>query len=849
MPSLLRTLSLRYLRRRWFRALLIAVSIALGVATLVATQALNRSMTRAVGAAANPAPGGGALQVTNGDLGVPRELARQIVEANLPGVRAALPVVIGRVTLPDLDGRSVRLLGADRPEKADLGEAFGLEVAVNPLNFRPGTRAALAGADLAASLPPGTATLRVRGGGREHRLSLVGTVRGRGQAAALGGNVLLLPLDDAGHVLGRPGVVNRVDLVLQPAADVATVRREVEGLLAGRATVRSAGEADTGFQDVIGGVQIGFQLSGAGALVVGLFLVYNVLSVSVAERRHDIGILRSLGATRSQVAGLFAGEAVLLGLAGSVLGLPLGYALARLALAPMGRVLSTVFPLEVQSAEVTPGLALAAVAAGAATALLAALVPAVQAGAEQPADAVRRSPPRRTLASRLAQIAASAAVIALGVGCVAARAHLPPRVGTFVGLVLTLVGTLAAAPLFAALTAWLLGPVLRRLLGLEGRLAADNLARSPGRTGLVVGALAAGVALVLQTAGTTLSTEGTVLTWIEESVTADLFVSADAPVGTGGQNQPLSDELGRRFAEVPGVAAALPVRFRRVDFRNSNVFLVALDPRAFYDANRGRVTEDRKRLFLDMRSPGDVVVSDNFARLYGLGVGDGFSLPTPDGPVSVRVAATVVDYSWNRGTVFLDLEWYRQHFRDDLVDVYDLFLEEGADADAVRDTLLRRWGLEHNLVILTRPMLRDAVTSAIRGLYGLAYAQELVLGLVAALGVVSALLISVLQRRRELGLLRAVGATQGQVLRSVLAESALMGLTGGIVGVLVGVPLEWFTVGVLLPDESGFTFDFRVPWATAVGVAAASVAVALVAGLGPAWHAMRLRIAEAIAYE
>src|SRR5205823_11632284 len=135
----------------------------------------------------------------------------------------------------------------------------------------------------------------------------------------------------------------------------------------------------------------------------------------------------------------------------------------------------------------------------------------------------------------------------------------------------------------------------------------------------------------------------------------------------------------------------------------------------------------------------------------------------------------------------------------------------GADAEAVREVVLRRWGAEHALVALTRPELRQRVSDTIHQLYAIPYAQGLVVGLVAGLGVVVALLISVLQRRRELGLLRAVGASRSQVLRSVLAEATMMGIVGSVVGLLVGVPLEWYAVRIVLFDEAGFLFPVRVP--------------------------------------
>ena len=188
-------------------------------------------------------------------------------------------------------------------------------------------------------------------------------------------------------------------------------------------------------------------------------------------------------------------------------------------------------------------------------------------------------------------------------------------------------------------------------------------------------------------------------------------------------------------------------------------------------------------------------------------------------------------------------------FGDPQVDLYHVYVRPGVNPETVRDTITRKWGPSQALVVLTRQQLRDDIRRLLRRIYFFAYAQEVVVGLVAVLGLVSALLISVLQRRRELGLLRAVGASQVQVLRSVLAEALLMGLIGSLIGLLVGIPLEWYVLRVLMLDEAGFSFPVLVPWTAATFVLASGVLVASLAGMLPALQAVRLRIPEAIAYE
>jgi putative ABC transport system permease protein len=719
-----------------------------------------------------------------------------------------------------------------------------------------------------------------------HLMIKAGTIHADGFAADLIRNVLIMDAHDAAEMLGQPGLATRIDLFLEPDANRQIVAQRIESRLAQRnrelqavsiaglvaqsqltgkigsltfstqesvPKVRTPEANDQRVQDVMAGLQIGFSLCGFGAIVVGLFLVYNALAVTVAERRHEIGILRSVGASRGQIWRLFLGEAGLLGITGAVLGVPAGVGLAHLGLDPMKGVLSDLFiALEGNKVVMTAETIVMASLAGIMTALVAALVPAIRAAREQPADAVRRNPQAVPWEFRLAQMILSLGLMGGGVILILVRGRLQVRTGSYGGLVLVLLGLLLLTPLLAEGIARLLQPVIRVMFGLEARLAADNLVRSPGRTGLVITALAAGVAMVLQTAGVIRSNEEAILKWVDESIAADLFITSGSPVSGSGQNMPLKEDFGKQIeAAFPAVRSALPVRFHQTDFANTLVFIVALDSQGFYAADKERATVPGLELYPLLTQPNNILVSENFAALYGTRTGDTITLSESREPTPFHVVGTVVDYSWNRGTIIMDRDLYKRCFHDSLVDAFDVYVRPGKDPDAVRKAITRSplWGVERSLVVMKRDELRQRIADMIRRLFGIAYSQEIVVGLVAAMGVVMALLISVLQRRRELGLLRAVGATRGQILGTVVAEAMLMGVIGTVIGLAVGVPIEWYCVQVIMFEEAGFLFPVLIPWLEAGLIAGIALVVATIAGLGPAWHTSRLRIPEAIAYE
>jgi putative ABC transport system permease protein len=836
---------------------LVLLSIALGVATCVATGVLDASLEKAFQTSATPLAGFADLYVSNGDSGVPAALAEQL--AQVPGVQSAQPLVLQRVALPELGHRSALLLGTDR--SADAAPSCWT-VRMRQLTSQDYGRmvffrkmAVLLDQELDQELPSDRETVQVLVAGRMEYLQRAGVICSNGPSAAALGNLLVLSCADAAALLGRPDLVSRIDLTVAPEADLEEVRRRLEGELAGKARVVTPEQHGRWVEEMVAGIRSGLRLCGAGALAVGLFLVANVLIVSAAERRHDFGIMKSLGAQPWQIGALWAGEAVLLGLAGGLLGLPLGLGLAWLGLGPVQRILSDVFlPVQSGALELTPWVLVGALAAGVCSALLAAVIPAWKAGSVSPIEALRRLPPPPCSLGRRFPALVVVGLFACGLAYLG-MSYLPFRLGVYGTLVVVLLAAVLLAPLLTLSVARSLQPAARRWLGPAARLALDNLVRAPGRTGLVVATLAAGVALFIQASGFITSNDRAITAWVDHSLTGDLFITSGGPLSISGQNLPMAQGVLGSLEEVCPEAQVVPIRLRYLDWQRfgkpTRFMLCALDADRYYAANKDRSPQQPDLdLYRRLSEPGAALVSQNFAALYGVQAGDSLALPGAAGPVTVNVIGTVEDYSCSRGTVLVDRCQFRQHFDAHLIDAFNVYLPPGTDVEEVRRRLQdSSLGSEQAFCLLTRQALRGHILGMILGLYRLAYAQEVMVALVAMLALVTALLLSVLQRVRELGLLRAVGATPAQIFRSVLAEAVFMAVFGTATGLLAGLPLEWYTVRVLLFAETGTLLPLHFPWATAATIFCLLLASAALASVGPALCAGRMKIADALGCE
>jgi putative ABC transport system permease protein len=916
MLSLYRTISLRYLSRRWGRASLIVASIMLGVATLVATQALSETMSKATVASANPLAGTLDFIVTNtnAELPVDRGLAKEL--AAVPGVKSVQPRIFGHAkVLIGEQKQAVLIVGielsSDARETDDLegqfefdpetqkmldglaganGGAKGQEKA-DPSLLKDyfdtdyfGTLPAILGKELDDVVkndpnPKTIATLKLLGfennlkffhvekNLKKQQLVRVASVKPKtdGELAALGGYVVILGLENAGRVLGlAEGKVRRLDIALSPGADLKKARKVIEKKLAGRAELQTLEEQIQALHSPSAGMKIAFSMCGVAALIVGMFLVYNSLSVSVAERRHEIGILLALGATRDQVWRLFAGEAFVLGALGAALGIPLGVFFAYLGLELMQGGIGDAFAtLNLKQVDLTWELTALAFGVGIFSSVFASLVPAVPAAYEKPAEAVRRVPKEPPVSHLVAHIVATAVLILAGMSMILLRDFVPKRWGTYGGLSLVMIGALLAAPLFAQLGARALMPVSRRFFPIEWRIAADNLIRAPGRTGLVIGALAAGVCLIVETAGIIQSNREAIREWIKVYMASDVIISAGSPIGSGGQNELMKEELREELCRIDGVEDVLPSRQSyEITFRGAHIVISTIVAERAYTLETKRLAHqdyldphqkrDRvKTLDLYKRlaaEPNAVIISHNFEALHHVHEGDFITLKSPKGEVKLRVIGVIVDYTGNLGTIIMNRDDYIEHWQDRGVSIFEVYLHQGVDAGEAKNRIAAKLGAQFDLHPLTRPELQNRIEKEIEQFYWIALGQELVVVLVAALGVVMALLISVLQRKREMGLLRAIGASRAQVVYLVLAEAFLMGIFGTVLGVIFAIPLQWYALQVVFPEETGYAFSVHIGWESAV-VALAGLLIATLAGVGPALYAVRERIPNAIAYE
>src|SRR5262249_14342011 len=343
----------------------------------------------------------------------------------------------------------------------------------------------------------------------------------------------------------------------------------------------------------------------------------------------------------------------------------------------------------------------------------------------------------------------------------------------------------ARGPLLSLALSKAIRPILKWIRPVEGALAADSLIQAPRRTSASVAALMLSLALVVAFGGMARASYDSIVDWMDAALNPDLFVIPSQNLVIRTIRFP--KEMAPQIAAVPGVARVQMVRDARIVFRKTPVMLVAVKVNSVAQTiRRTRVAGNEEDMYRRTAAGEALMVSDNLAQLQGLKLGDQVEIAAPAGVIKLPIAGIIVDYSDQQGTIFMDRSLFIRYWNDDTVNVFRVYLQPGAHMADVRQRILDRFAGEHQLFVLTNSELKQYILKITDQWFGLTSMQIAVAVLVAILGIVNTLTVSITDRRRELGVLQAVGGLHGQIRRTIWIEALSIGTLGLILGYALG---------------------------------------------------------------
>nr|WP_202494906.1 FtsX-like permease family protein [Streptomyces sp. SID4982] len=691
---------------------------------------------------------------------------------------------------------------------------------------------------LTVQAQPGTFRVRVVG---------IATFRTTNPGAAL---VFLDGATAGRQLLGSANRATAISVDAAPGVTDPDLKRRVGAAIGGGYELKTAAEQAKsaaanlgGFLDVIKYVMLGF----AGiAVLVGIFLIVNTFSMLIAQRTRELGLLRALGADRRQVRRSVLLEALLLGVVGSTLGLAAGIGLAY------GLIrLMSLFGMNLKAAEMVIGWStpVAAYVVGVGVTFVAAYLPARRAATVSPMAAlsdaeiagVDKPLTGRAVAGAVIGVAGAAALA----GCVAATKTAPAASLLALGVILTLIAVVIAGPLLVRPVIRVLGGAFPALFGSVGRMSQRNALRNPRRTGATAAALMVGLALVGGMSVASASMSASFDRQIDRTLGADFIVQST-------NFTPFSDEVRRTVLGTEGVGLVVPQRItplavRMPDGRRVQTAAAAYGPRlddvvhlTYARGGTGSALAD-----------GRLAMDAGFARDHGARVGSVLPVEFPGGRVARLTVGALTNLEspegfGTQGGIFLGLGTVDEYVPGGQDSVLYVNAAPGTDAAALRFSLESALKSYPQLQVRDQADYKKLVHDQISVLLFLVYALLGLAIVIAVLGVVNTLALSVVERTREIGLLRAIGLSRRQLRRMIRLESVVIAVFGAVLGLALG--LVWGVCGQQVLALRGLK-ELQVPWGTIVAVVIGSAVVGVVAALLPALRASRMNVLAAIAHE
>lgn len=828
------TLAWRYLMGRKLRTVLTTLAVVFGVMVLFGVNTLLPTMVNAVQGTVLGASGAADLTVSTvtDETFDATTVMNQVQSA--PGVLAVAPSIRRNFNLPGA-ASTVELVGLD-PVSA---------LKIRPYSMQDG-RFLQPGDTRSVVVAPRVATaLDAKVGGTVH----LPTLRGVQDFTLVGilspapTDQILLPLTEAQQMFASAGRINTIDVAVSASTTVDAVKADLEHRLGSTYSV-GTGAGELGF---LSSIQIGLvavNIFAVLTLFMAGFLIFNTFRAVVVERRHDLGMLRAVGATRRTIIGLILIESAVQGVLGTVIGLVLGYVLALGITSAIGGFMEQYLRVRMTELVITPQVFALAIGLGIGVTVLAGLFPAISASRVPVLEALRPAPPARE--RRRITWSSITAVIILALGVVALI--IGTTTGASLGMVLVLVGLVWIAPSLIRPFARVLDPLTRLVFSREGTLAEGNLQRQPGRAAITASAVMIALAIIVALSSMLNSFNKLIDDYVNRSLGADVLLVPPA-LALWGSDVGAGADLEQKLAAVPGIEVASGLRFANAESDGAAVQMLGIDPVTYPKVAGLGFDEGDASAYAALANGRNAIASPIYAKAHDLHVGDTVQVTTPEGVKPYHLVGIGADYlSFKVATLFISQANMAADFHRAENVFFMANLAPGADRTAVRNdlsTLLKEypqftlaWGADF------RELQFQTVSQVFLGMTMVL----IVLIIPSLLGLVNTLAINVLERTREIGVLRAIGASQRQVRRMVLAEALLLGLAGAALGIVAGLAMG-YALSALVANTMSAAFTFSFPWMGAVAAVVVAVLLAAVASIVPARQAARLQIVRALQYE
>ncbi len=748
--------------------------------------------------------------------------------------------ILGTDLLQDSGIRDFSIKTVEKDLKGMLPIVMDPRGIVLPEKFIPGT-----------SFQPGDSiTFLING--VEKKFNVNAVLENKGLARALNGNFALMDIAAAQWAFGRIGKLDRIDVEFLQEGSFESLREKVSAVLPDFLRIDRPERKNRQVEKMLRAFQYNLTALSFVALIVALYLIYNMVALSVVRRRVEIGTLRAIGATPQLIASIFFLEAGIIGAIGSVFGVWLGKHFAQFSLDAVSITVNNLYvPSYVTEVEFYWSQSWPYILLGIGLSFVSALIPAIDAARTPPTTVMRRGSYDLKIFHGDRRLTALAMIIFMLAGV---SSLLPPVGGFpyfgFLAVFLVIMGMSFLAPSALLAGRNLLGGICKKLFGGEGLLASMNLSQNVGRNSLAVSSLAIAFMMIISMSIMVHSFRQTVIVWIDQTLKADLFVRVAGGREIDYQYTLPADRV-EGLRKISGVAAVDLFRAQDISYNDKPAVLGSGDFNALsrYGNLVIKSGPNAQELSSWMVDQDRAIISESFALKHKVGVGDSLLLKTPGGPLELNIAAVYYDYSRERGYIIVDRSTFVKYYGDPDINSFVLYLSDKGELENVRQKILQTLGADYKLVIRSNPELKKNVLEIFDKTFAITYSLEIIAGAVALLGLFNTLISLILERKREIGILRFIGGFREQVKRMIIVEAGILGVIGSVMGLVAGGIVSLILIFVINKQSFGWTIQVHYPYGFILFSLVVFWVVSLISGMYPARLAVNLNPKEAVRVE
>lgn len=833
MISLFQKAGLRYLFTHPWQTILSATGIALGVSVILAIDMANESSLRAFDISMETVSGKATHRLTSksGSLSF-----SQFVRIRNEGIEASAPVIEENIRIVGKKSENATFLGLDPFSEEKFRNFFdvsgqGSDQLLKDLLSHKDRVVLPEAFALASGVKPGD-SLTVIWQTKKFKVycqSLIPSSSNTGKNSI--DQFVIADIGTADSLFDKNGTIGYIDLILdrQDYDRVVKIMENNSDL-----QLKESSKSNDTARSLTEAFRLNLNAMSMLGLIVGLFLIYNSMTFSVIQRRKLLGLFRAIGVTRREIYIQILAETVFIGAIGTFTGIVAGIFLGKELLGLVTQSINDLyFVTNVKSVAIPAESIFKAGFAGITGTLLASLYPAYEAATTSPGVVLKRSSIESglrkkskyfTLLSMMLFISGTLILVIADAGILL----------SYFGILLLIISFALLTPFVVVQGVALMQPFVQKLFGNTGKTGLRGIVANLSRTTVAIAALAIAVSATIGVSTMITSFRGTVITWLEQTLVADLFISAPGPVSR--KNEPVIEpSILNNLLKIEGVKSIDYYSEAKSTFRGKEieVFGAGIDPENEY---RFKLKAGVPGIaWKEIREGRGALVTETFAYKWKLSIGDTVTFTTLEGLKSVKISAVYYDYSSEMGHISLDYKFFAGLWKNYKISGIGIYLKPGSNSAQIRKTAESLFSSQQNIVIRLNSELRNYSVEIFDRTFVVASLLHLLSVIVAFIGIFSALMSIQLEKEKEMGILRATGLTPGQMFKLISIQTFSMGTLASVIAVPLGMVLAYALIYVINLRSFGWTMDMQVSPFLLIQAFLISIVASVFAGLYPAY--------------